>query len=350
MIPQNGLPQGLTNIPFGQVFILTNPEQGITSTTAQKIQAVISVASSLGQSHIVYAIPVDAPELWDCFICKLKTEEGVQILVSDKDSLIEMLCEFWGLDYEKVSKTLDIAKRYKGHMTIGGVSHPMRIPATAAKKPEKEETGVGSTLIQCITVHTKEGELAKIEDILEECALYGIDIDPYELMDIHKKVGKKERKTYELKIKIDKGEENKGKNGVWDSRRTCDIWLVDNAGKEYPIDLNAQLKALYLTFILFNNGDGIKLSDVESNNEFYNIFKHICERLRSINNIPSKEKLEEEVRGKRNKIKKAISNSTNGDIYAMEQFGIEGYTGDVFKVAGATDAQRADIKEKFGIE
>lgn len=349
-IPQNGLPQEIANIPFGQVIVLTDPEQGITSTTTQQILAIISIAGKLGQSHIVYALPVQYSGLWGCYICKVKTEEGVLVLVSDRESVLEMLCEFWGLDFNEVSKGIKLSDRYERYVFLGGESHPVRVPVIAAMRPEPEETEANSPLLQCITVHTKEGELAKIEDILEECALYGIDIDPYELMDIHKKVGKKERKTYELKIKIDKGKENEGKNGVWDSRRTCDIWLVDNASKEYPIDLNAQLKALYLTFILFNNGDGIKLSDVENNDEFYNIFKHICERLRSVNNIPSKEKLEEEVRGKRNKIKKAISNSTIGDIYAMEQFGIEGYSGDVFKVAGATDAQRADIKEKFGIK
>ena len=107
------------------------------------------------------------------------------------------------------------------------------------------------------------------------------------------------------------------------------------------------MKALYLTFILFK--DGIRLPELKTNDVFYNIFKHICERLRSINNIPDKDKLEKEVRGKRNKIKKVISETTNGDIYAMEQFGIEGYTGDVFKVKGATAEHRDYIKERFGI-
>lgn len=344
----SSIPQELTNIPFGQIFILTNPGQGITSTTIQKIQAVISLAGSLGQKGIVYALPVDVLGLWDCFICKVKKEEGVQILVSDKDSLIEMLCEFWGLDYEEVSKTIDIAKRYKGKVTLGGENHPVRIPVTPVRKPEKEETEDYSTLLQCITDHTKEGELAKIEKALEEAFTHHIDITGIDLLTLLDKVSHKERKTYQLDIKIEKGKENEGKNGVWDSRRTCDIKLIDSAGKEHSIKLEAQLKALYLTFILFR--DGIKLSDLKTSDEFYNLFKHICERLRSINNIPDKEGLEKEVRGKRNKIKKLISEATTGDIEAMEQFGIEGYTGDVFKVNGATDEHRDYIKEMFGIE
>lgn len=351
-IPQNGLPQGLNNIPFGQVFILTNPEQGITSTTNQKIGAVISIAGSLGQSHIVYAIPVDAPELWDCYICKVKTEEGVQILVSDKDSLIEMLCEFWGLDYAEAVKKVVIKDRYKGHMTIGGESHPVRVPVIAIRKPEKEETEVGSTLIQCITEHTKEGELAKIEDILEVCVLYGIDIDPYELMDIHKKVSKKERKTYQLDISIIPGKED------WDKdykelvvKRTCDIIIIDSDGTKYHItDLSPQSVALYLAFILFRDGDGIKIADLKTNDEFYNLFIYICNRLRYMNKIPDKVTLWKNANRKRGEIKKAISEKTNGDKTAELLLGIEGEEGKVFRVAGATDELRERIKKGFDIE
>ena len=345
------IPQELTNIPFGQIIILTNSGQGITSTTIQKIQAVISLAGSLGQKGIVYALPVDAPELWDCFICKVKTEDGIQILVSDKDSLIEMLCVFLGLDYYEVSKTVDIAKRYKGHVTLGGESHPVRIPITPARKPEKEEAEVGSTLIQCITVHTKEGELKKIEDILEECALYGIEIDPYELMGIHKKVKERERKTYELDIDIDPGKEgwNKDKTDLV-FKRECDIFLVDENGKKHHLEkLNAQTIALYLTFILFKDGDGIKITDLKTNEDFYRIFIHICDRLKSINKIPDKITLWKNANRKRGEIKKAISDATNGDKIAERLFAIEGMEGQEFRVEGATDELREKIRKMFDI-
>lgn len=349
-IPQNGLPQEIANIPFGQVIVLTDPEQGITSTTTQQILAIISIAGKLGQSHIVYALPVQYSGLWGCYICKVKTEEGVQVLVSDRESVLEMLCEFWGGDFSEVSKSIKLSDRYERYVFLDGESHPVRIPVAPARKPEKEETEDYSILLQCTQVYSKERQLAKIEQSLEEGLSHNIDITFSDIVSLLEKVKAKERKTYELSIKIDKGEENEGKNGVWDSRRTCDIILVDNAGKEHPIKMRAQLKALYLTFILFNDGNGIKLSDIKTNDEFYNIFKHICERLRSINNIPDKAGLENEVRGNRSKIKGSIKKETNGDIYAMEQFAIEGDSGDVNKVAGSTDDHRAYIKERFGIE
>ena len=346
------IPQGLTSIPFGQIFILTDPRQGITSTTNNKIGAVISIAGKLGQSHIVYALPVDDPDLWDCFICKVKTEEGVQILISDKDSLIEMLCEFWGLDFEEVSKTLDISKRYKGYATLGVESHPVRIPVTTVRKPEKEETGDYSTLLQCITVHTKEEDLSKIEDILEESALSGIDITPLDLITLLDKISKRERRTYQLDIDIDPGKEgwNKDKTELV-FKRECDIFLVDDAGIKHHFEkLNAQTIALYLTFILFKDGKGIKLADLATNEDFYRLFKHICERLKSINNIPNMATLKENEDKKRRDIKGAIKKSTNDDKIAKRLFAIEGREGEEFRVEGATDELREKIRKKFDLD
>lgn len=354
-IPQNGLPQEIANIPFGQVIVLTDPNQGITSKTIKTVEFIHSVARKLNQKrHIVNSLPVDAADLWGCVICKVKTDAGVQILLSDWNSLLEMLCEFWGLDYEEVCKIPDIIpgwhKTHKG-VTIGGESHPVRIPVPV-KKPEKEVIGGSSTLIQCITVHTKEGEMAKIEDILEECALYGIVISPYELMGIQEKVSKKERKTYELDIDIISGKED------WDKdfkekvvKRTIDIIITDSAGiKHHITDLFPQSAALYLTFILFKDGIGIKIADLKTNDEFYNLFIHICKRLKSINNIPDKVTLWKYANRKRGEIKKAISDATNDDKNAEMLFGIEGEEGKVFRVAGATKELRETIRKGFDIE
>lgn len=349
-IPQNGLPQGLTNIPFGQVFILTDPNQGSTSTTNQKVGAVISIAASLHQSHIVYVIPVNAPELWDCYICKVKTKDGAQVLVSDKDSLIEMLCEFWGLDYTESIKKIVFRDRYERFMTIGGESHPVRIPVIEARKPEKKEEH--STLLQCITTHTKEGELAKIEDALEEAFIHHIDISGIDLLTLLEKVSKKERKTYKLDINIIPGNEGWDKDmTVWEPRRTCEITITDNAGIPHKLkNPPAQTIALYLTYILFKDGNGIKTADLKTNDEFYKIFTHICRRLKSINSIPNKETLKKNAYDKRKLIKNAIKDATNGDIEAMMLFGIEGEEGMEYRVAGATDELREKIRKGFDIE
>ena len=339
----------ITSIPMGQVFVLTNPEQGITSTTVQLIQAIISIAGKLDQSHIVYALPVQYSELWDCFICKVQTDEGVQILVSERDSLLEMLCEFWGLDYAEVSKSIKLSDRYKRYVSCDGVSHPVRIPVPV-RMPEKEETEVGSTLIQCITVHTKEGELAKIEDALEEAFIHKLDISALDLITLLEKVRKKERKTYKLDINIIPGKEGWDKDmTVYGPRMTCEITITDDAGTPHSVNkLPAQTAALYLTFILFE--DGIKIADLKTSDEFYNYFQQICRRLKSINNIPDKVTLWKNANRKRGEIKKAISDATNDDKTAEMMFGIEGEEGKEFRVTGATDELREKIKKGFDIK
>lgn len=343
-------PQELTNIPFGQIFILTNPNVGITAKTIQMMEFILSMARQYDQGHIVNTLPVDDPKLWDCFICKVKTEDGNQILVSDKDTLVEMLCEFWGLDYDEVCKTIVIPKRNKT-VTFGGERHPVRIPATPARKPGKEETGDYSTLLQCITVHTKKEDLSKIEDILEESALAGIDITPLDLITLLDKISKRERKTYQLDIDIDPGKEgwNKDKTDLV-FKRECDIFLVDDAGTKHHFEkLNAQTIALYLTFILFKDGDGMKLADLATNEDFYRLFKHICERLKYINNIPDKATLKENEDKKRRDIKGAIKKATNDDKIAKRLFAIEGREGEEFRVEGATDELREKIRNGFDI-
>ena len=344
---KSNIPQELTNIPFGQIFILTDPHRGITSTKVQQIGAIISIAGNLGQSHIVYALPVDDSELWDCFICKVKTDKGVQILISDKDSLVEMLCEFWGLDYTEACKSLVLGKRYK-NIPYGGKSHPIRVSVTTRKTGKTTETGDHTTRLQAITVHTKEGELKRIEDALEESFINGIDISMIDLATLWEKVSKKKREAYQLDIQITPGEEGWSKGGSWVTRNTCDIWIIDEAGKGHPLKMQAQTKALYLTFILFK--DGIKLADLKTNKEFYEIYKAICERLKYINNIPDMTTLFRNANRKRAEIKTAIKEVTKDDKKAEMLFAIEGVEGKEFRVEGATDELRDKIRKDFEIE
>ena len=168
-IPHNGLPQEIANIPFGQVFVLTDPNQGITSKTIKTVEFIHSVARKLNQKrHIVNSLPVDAADLCGCVICKVKTDDGVQILVSDWNSLLEMLCVFWGLDYEEVCKIPDIIpgwhKTHKG-VTIGGESHAVRIPVRPTIKGSVE-TEKDSVSLQLLQVHSRENTIGDIKVVI----------------------------------------------------------------------------------------------------------------------------------------------------------------------------------------
>lgn len=331
-----------SSIPFGQIFILTNPQVGITSKTTHMMGFILSMARQYGQGHILHTLPVDDPKLWDCFICKVKTEDGDQILVSDKDSLVEMLCEFWGLDYDDVCKSIVIPKRNRT-VTFGGEKHPMRM---SAAKPvpgmKREECGV---ILQQIQEHTKANELMDIKRSLQNSFHHNLDISVEEIIDLYEEV-RKSLKTYHLDIHIERDEA--GKISI------CDINLEDNFGNKYELKqiedkrekhLEPQLMAVYLTFIMFK--DGKKLADVQDA-DFYETLLKIQAQLPYRFRKPNNETLAFNINSKRSVINKSIWDATH-DTYAQEQFAIEGYNGDVFRIAGATDADREKIRKEFGL-
>ncbi len=152
--------------------------------------------------------------------------------------------------------------------------------------------------------------MEKLTDAFQEMFSHKIDISMEDISALYEKV-KKSRKTYKLVIQIKDKEGNSFKK-----LKTCDISLVDNYGSQYPLTMEPLMKSLYLTFILFKEG---------------------------------KESLLMNTRQNLSKIRKCISNANN-DVYAKEQFAVDGYSGHVYKVAGATDEDRELIKKEFGIE
>ena len=358
-IPQNGLPQEIANIPFGQVIVLTDPNQGITSKTIKTVEFIHSVARKLDQKrHIVNSLPVDAAGLWGCVICKVKTDDGVQILVSDWDSLLEMLCDFWGLDYEEISKIPDIIpgwhKTHKG-VTIGGVNHPVRVPL----KPTIEE-GVGAesgvTTIQLLQVHSRDNTLGDIRSTFRDNFNFGLGISLDEIIALYKDE-EKNRKSYRLNIKVNwkEYEELVPGSGMVKKKKmkACDLSLIDNLGNPpYSFELEAMAKAIYLTYLFFP--DGIAYTQISSSDEFYNIFKQIYRKLPRAKACPRKFDLEnkEDLDTFTNyisRIRKAILKETN-DTYAVEQFAVEGWRKDNYGIAGATDENRDVVRKEFRIK
>ena len=342
------------NIPFGQIFILTNPQVGITSKTTHMMEFILSMARQYGQGHILHTLPVDDPKLWDCFICKVKTEDGDQILVSDKDSLVEMLCEFWGLDYDEVCKGIVIPKRNKT-ITCGGDNHPERVSLPPAGKPVPEmERKDGTISLGFLQEHSRERTLLDIRSTFKDNFNFGLGITPEEILTIYEEE-KAAIKTYRLDIQVKWKDvkEYKHPNWVMHKKMTaCDLSLIDNMGNPYPFKLEAMAKAIYLTYLFFE--DGIAYTQISSSDEFYNIFEKIYNKLPRVKSDPRRFNLEDKddldtFTNYISRIRKAILNATN-DTYAVEQFAVEGWRKDNYGIAGATDENRDVVRKEFRIK
>lgn len=346
-LPPNGLPKEITNIPFGLVIVLTNPQEGITAKHITMIEAVISLANKCGQRHIINTRSVEYSGLWDCYVCKVKADE---VLISDKDSLFEMLCEVWGLDYDEACKTIVLDGRAK-FIPYGGEEHPVRvhiIPAVGTKA-EKEDYSV---TLQVLQNHTKPNALSDIRKAFQDNFYHNLGISIEEIIDLYDEV-KKSIKTYHLVIDIER-EEGTGKISK------CKLILEDNFGNKYPLmkplwkgedkpleEWEAQWKALYLTFILYPQG--FPVIDLLTDEGFYQKFLTILGQLPRGYSKPEQEKLWENAKAKISKIRRSIMEATN-DTHAKELFAIDGSDDYVYKVAGATDKNRETIKKEFGLE
>lgn len=348
-IPQNGLPQEIAGIPYGQVIVLTNPELGITAKHITIIEAIFKLATICGQGHIINTISVQDSGLWDCYACKVKTDKGVQILLSDKDSLFEMLCEFWGLDYEEVSKSIVLDGRSK-YIPIGGESHPVRVSVKPAVKSDGVKKDLGTNL-QLLPDHSKPGTLSDIRNAFQDIFYHNLGISIDEITDLYEEV-KKSTKSYHLIIDVKKDDES-GKI------ISCKFILEDNLGNKYELmkprdkkgkhpleEWETQWKALYLTFIWFK--EGFPVIDILTDEEFYQTFLTILGQFPKGYSKPDKKTIWENAKSKFSKIRKSIMEATN-DTYAREQFSIDGYRDDVYMVAGATDENRETIKREFGL-
>ncbi len=352
-IPQNGLPQEIANIPYGQVIVLTNPYLGITAKTIHMMEFILSFAKDYGQSHIVNARSVQYSGLWDCFVCKVKTEKGVQILVADKDSLIEMLCEFWGLDYLSVCDCYVIPDRYKSY-TIGGDSHPVRVPLTPPTVPaysDKDET-ISMGFLQA---HSRAEAYGNLRSTIIDNLNYGFGITLDEIIALYKEE-EQNRKTYTLDIHIERKEVyEKGKPVK--KIKDYGFILTDNNGVEYHYSPSVQPTAIYLTFMLF--GAGLRIKQVAGNKDFYETFKKIYLQLpySSKSSLPKDfEKVSDTESNqytlflqKLGDIRDAIMDATN-DNSAREKFAVEGNAELPFRVKGATDELRTKIKTEFGLK
>lgn len=190
-------------------------------------------------------------------------------------------------------------------------------------------------------------EEKKLEKILRECAVLGIDLD---IDRIKEKVANDLKKTVDYKLIIKRVQNNMVKRGI--EFKTYDIYVAD--GEEYKLDLTGIHKAVYLAYLLYK--DGLRVEDTFG--EFREITKKIY------GHLPFADKNEKltggirdtegttfdaytkTLRGYFTNIRDAISDKVADPLVAQD-FAIEGFKGAPFGIAKTTPEIIAQIKEDF---
>ena len=190
-------------------------------------------------------------------------------------------------------------------------------------------------------------EEKKLEKILRECAVLGIELD---IDRIKEKVANDLKKRVDYKLIIKKQRNNLRNRTI--EYNTYDIYVAE--GEEYKLDLTGIHKAVYLAYLLYK--DGLRVEDTFG--EFREITKKIY------GHLPFADKNEKltggirdaegttfdaytkTLRGYFTNIRDAISDKVSDPLVAQD-FAIEGFKGAPFGIAKTTPEIIAQIKEDF---
>ena len=190
-------------------------------------------------------------------------------------------------------------------------------------------------------------EEKKLEKILRECAVLGIELD---IDRIKEKVANDLKKSVDYKLIIKKQRNNLRNRTI--EYNTYDIYVAE--GEEYKLDLTGIHKAVYLAYLLYK--DGLRVEDTFG--EFREITKKIYGHLPF---AAKNEKLTggirdaegttfdaytKTLRGYFTNIRDAISDKVSDPLVAQD-FAIEGFKGAPFGIAKTTPEIIAQIKEDF---
>lgn len=199
-----------------------------------------------------------------------------------------------------------------------------------------------------LTTKSRAQVVKQLETALTESLANGYDIDVQEILS-RLSEDWKNRDKYMLRIEFPEKDKSRGAYNPSEYDKFKCVFYVSPDGK--PLDLSAIETAVYILYILHPEGLPLMLGKGE-----VRLLKKIYKKL--IDAVP------DEVNGLlgmddfikdttinryrhdlRKEIQKHISNSK-----IVDEFAIEGYRDEPFKVQKATDEMRAEIREKFGLD
>ena len=286
-----------------------------------------------------------------------------KVVVSTWDTAAGFASQYFGEDIKEIvdrEVKVSIASHIKITTDLPAIVEidPENRPSPARSIEEQIESSYDSGFDMGLKIAKPEkGSLAekkliakeekKLEKILRECAVLGIELD---IDRIKEKVANDLKKSVDYKLIIKKQRNNLRNRTI--EYNTYDIYVAE--GEEYKLDLTGILKAVYLTYLLYN--DGLRVEDTFG--EFREITKKIY------GHLPFADKNEKltggirdaegttfdaytkTLRGYFTNIRDAISDKVSDPLVAQD-FAIEGFKGAPFGIAKTTPEIIAQIKEDF---
>lgn len=368
----NGLPQELKNLQDGQIYLFPKFGEGLSEKNiliSQYINAaykkIIELTKGSKKKAVVFAIPTENQALWDCIACRITTSNGEVIEVADSGSLLEMLFDYYGVDYANASKV----KMSDRHKIVPANYPPERIPVESTRKPTVGEDieydwstssmsdpynmSIGCLLAEPNT-KTKDGRKAlkekqqslaqQLEDILWVIRYYDFPIDPKEIMEKVEQHSQDKEEDFELSFDFGTINEYTGQLSK------CDIY-VSPCKDAVPLNIKPIFKATYLAVMLMKDG----INPSKPSKEFIGLVRYIYEMLPTNGKaqdddngiVNDKKKFDSDWVGKqlngiRNAVKEQIPN-----LLIAQKFAVEGYRSKPFTVQKADDSIRKQIRKAF---
>ena len=286
-----------------------------------------------------------------------------KVVVSTWDTAAGFASQYFGEDIKEIvdrEVKVSIASHIKITTDLPAIVEidPENRPSPARSIEEQIESSYDSGFDMGLKIAKPEkGSLAekkliakeekKLEKILRECAVLGIELD---IDRIKEKVANDLKKSVDYKLIIKKQRNNLRNRTI--EYNTYDIYVAE--GEEYKLDLTGIHKAVYLAYLLYK--DGLRVEDTFG--EFREITKKIY------GHLPFADKNEKltggirdaegttfdaytkTLRGYFTNIRDAISDKVSDPLVAQD-FAIEGFKGAPFGIAKTTPEIIAQIKEDF---
>lgn len=369
----NGLPIELKNLQDGQIYIFPNLNEGLIEKNVLISQYISSVSGKLMKQSVVinrrpaiFVIPTSNQYLWNTIVCKFNSLKGVVYEIADRGSLMEMLYDYYGIEYCDATK-LEMGIRY--NITPTG-EHPERIYSDSFAHEDSSahedsfeieecpENSSDSFTIGFLTNkqlsddEVRNKVLTSLFDAQYNKDKYGIEYDLDAILkDFYSEIGR----TYQLEIVPEEVIRTRGVQRI--RYIDCHIYITDQNNNRKELMLKPQQKAVYLMFLLHENG--ISINDFPRNAEeiehkkkygtYLNLYTKIQSRLLDNNYIGNPQLLQGDITPIRAKIKDKISVITPNKKY-IEKFAIEGYKEKPFKIEAANDEHRESIIKAFGLD